>query len=69
MDFTNDPSMTFSISNTEVRHLLKNINSNKSPGPVGIHGKILKNCAISLAYPLSQLYNNSYRTGRLPDEW
>ena len=69
VDFTNDRSMTFSIGIAEVRHLLKNINSNKSPGPDGIHGKILKNCATSLAYPLSQLYNTSYKTGRLPDEW
>ena len=49
--------------------LLNKINANKSPGPDGIHGKILKNCAISLAYPLSQLYNLSFKTGIIPDQW
>ena len=50
-------------------HFSKKINPNKSPGPYGLHGKILKNCAISLAYPLSQLFNTSFRTGIIPDQW
>ena len=30
----------------EVRKLHSSINSNKSQGPDGIHGKILKNCSV-----------------------
>ena len=35
------------------RKLISSVNSNKASGPDGIHGKILKNCSESLAYPLS----------------
>ena len=52
-----------------MRYFLKTLNPNKCPGPDGIHGKVLKNCAYSLAYPLSQLYNTSFKTGLIPDEW
>ena len=48
---------------------LSNINSNKASGPDGIHGKILKNCSESLAYPLSLILKVSYNTGSLPKEW
>ena len=49
--------------------MLNNINPNKAPGPDGIHGKVLKNCATSIAQPLSILFNLSYRTGQIPNEW
>ena len=48
---------------------MSNINSNKACGPDGIHGKILKNCAVSLAYPLSLMFKLSYNTGCIPSEW
>ena len=49
---------------------IKSVNSsNKASGPDGIHGKILKNCAKTLAYPLSLLFKISYNTGSLPKEW
>ena len=38
-------------------------------GPDGIHGKILKNCSSSLAYPLSLIFKLSYNTGCIPREW
>ena len=69
LDFSNDPGLEFSISHVDVRNLLKNLNSNKAQGPDGIHGKILKNCAVSIAYPLSLIFNTSYRTGLIPKEW
>ena len=69
INFRNDPGHDFCISHTDVRNLLKNLNSNKAQGPDGIHGMILKKCAISIAYPLSLIYNTSYNTGLIPDEW
>ena len=57
------------LDQNKVRKLLLNINSNKASGPDGIHGKILKNCANTLAYPLSLLFKISYNTGSLPKEW
>ena len=45
------------------------MNASKAHGPDGIHGKILKNCATSLAYPLSLIFNTSFKTGAIPAEW
>ena len=59
----------FYISRFGVLKLLQNINSNKAAWPDGIHGKVLKNCATSLALPLSILYNNCYNIGSIPAEW
>ena len=53
----------------ECINISPNINSNKASGPDGIHGKILKNCSESLAYPLSLILKLSYNTGSLPKEW
>ena len=47
------------MSHHDIRVLLNKLNSNKAPGPDGIHGKILKNCAFSIAYPLSLIFNTS----------
>ena len=45
------------------------MNANKAQGPDGIHGKVLKNCAASLAYPLSIIFKISYNAGYIPKEW
>ena len=41
----------------------------KASGPDRIHGLVLKNCAFGLAYPLSKLYQVSYNSGIIPQEW
>ena len=64
-DFLND--IDFSIS--RVRKILKDVDVNKSAGPDGIHGKILKNCRESIAYPLSYIFKISYNIGQIPSEW
>ena len=69
IDWSNDGSFDISFCHRRIRKLLLNINSNKAFGPDGIHGKILKNCAVSLAYPLSLLFKISYNTGGVPKEW
>ena len=48
---------------------MKEVNPNKAAGPDGIHGKILKNCAVSLAYPLSVIFRVSYNSGMIPKDW
>ena len=69
IDFSNDPFINFKICHHVVRKLLTSLNQNKSHGPDGINGKILKNCAVSIAYPLSLLFNLSFNTGHIPSEW
>ena len=69
IDFSSDDRFEILFCHRKVRKLLVKINSNKAYGPDGIHGKILKNCAVSLAYPLSILFKVSYNTGCVPREW
>ena len=52
-----------------VLKLLQNIKSNGAAGPDEIHGKISKNCATSLAFPLSILYNKCYNIRSIPNKW
>ena len=49
--------------------ILKSTNSSKAAGPDGMHGLLLKNAASSLAKPLTMLFNRSYASGHIPDEW
>ena len=57
------------INHVRIRKILLKLNANKAQGPDGIHGKILKICAINISYPLSLLFKLSYRSSSLPDEW
>ena len=68
-DFSNDDNYDIMFSPSKIFDLLSKINSNKAKGPDGIHGKVLKNCAASLAYPLTVLFKLSYNTGIIPREW
>ena len=69
INFKNDIWEEFTITHQTVRSHLKRVNSNKAQGPDGIHGKILKYCAVSLAYPISLLFTTSLKTGAIPSEW
>ena len=69
VDWSNDFSFEIDFCHRNIRKLLSNINSNKACGPDGIHGKILKYCAVSLAYPLSLMFKISYNTGCIPRDW
>ena len=67
--WSNDQVFDIDLDQNKVRKLLLNINSNKASGPDGIHGKILKNCANTLAYPLSKFRTTQaayQRNKRLP---
>ena len=69
IDFVDDSRFDIDFHHSRIRRLLSKINSNKAQGPDGIHGKILKNCAASLAYPLSCIFKMSYNCGYIPKEW
>ena len=69
IDFSNDSFQQFEFEPHDVMQILKNIDINKSQGPDGINGAILKHCAPSLVFPLSILFNISYSSGQLPPDW
>ena len=69
MDLGPGSLLYIDFNQNRVHKHLSNINSNKVSGPNGIHGKILKNCSESLAYPFSLILKLSYNTGSLPKEW
>ena len=69
IDFSNDLFSDFSIDDRIICNALRELNPSKSKGPENIGGLLLKNCAQSISYPLSILFNISFRTGSLPTEW
>ena len=69
IDWTDDSLFDIDFDALEIKGLLSDMNSNKACGPDGIHGKILKQCAVSLAHPLSMLFRLSYNCGSLPKDW
>jgi endonuclease/exonuclease/phosphatase family metal-dependent hydrolase len=70
-DIDIDYSVDFSVDfhGTIICDHLRNLNVNKAPGPDNFHGKLLKNCAVSIARPLSILFEKSYRSGVIPKKW
>ena len=63
----NSNQVYFSVH--EVKNILKNLDPNKAPGPDQIHGKILKNCASALSTPLTLLFQSSFYTCNIPNDW
>ena len=66
---SNDRFFDVKFHELDVLLLLKDINASKTAGPDGIHGMVLKNCASTLAKPLTIMFNISFVTGNIPNEW
>ena len=70
INFENDNNfIDFHFYPDQISNILKDIDTNKSPGPDGITGTVLKKCLSSLSYPLSILFNISFASGQLPQDW
>ena len=69
IDYTTDQFYDLRFNSHDVFLILRSINPSKAAGPDGIHGTVLKNCASSLALPISILFNVSFSTGCIPAEW
>ena len=67
IDYSGNFDIDFNV--VDVQNYLKNLDPNKAPGPDLIHGKVLKNCANSLALPLQILFRTSYYTCTIPKDW
>ena len=57
------------ITTNDMKNKLKSLNINKSPGPDGIHPKILYEASEQLAYPFTFVFNKSIELGRIPTKW
>jgi endonuclease/exonuclease/phosphatase family metal-dependent hydrolase len=78
-----DPGQTPNVKTQSVKQNLTNIefteeqvtkklkmqNPNKSTGPDGIHPRVLRELAGPLSVPLTLIFNQSMRTGELPEAW
>ena len=63
------PLDNIKITINDMHNKLKSLNVNKSPGPDGIHPKILYEASEQLAYPLTFVFNKSIELGRIPIKW
>ncbi|KFM07207.1 hypothetical protein AS27_05698, partial [Aptenodytes forsteri] len=57
------------IQEEAVNDLLRHLDAHKSMGPDGIHLRVLGELAEVLAKPLSIIYQQSWLTGEVPDDW
>ncbi|KAK4811295.1 hypothetical protein QYF61_023347 [Mycteria americana] len=57
------------IQEEAVNDLLCHLDTHKSMGPDGIHLRVLRELAEELAKPLSIIYQQSWLTGEVPDNW
>jgi len=52
-----------------VRDLLSNLDTHKSMGPNGMHPRVLRELADVIAEPLCIIFERSWRTGEVPEDW
>ena len=61
------PGLTITVPGVE--KLLRKVNTSKAIGPDNISNVILKECASQLAPGLSEIFQNSIDSGKLPTDW
>ena len=52
-----------------VRELLFHLDCHRSMGPDGLHPRVLRELAGVIAEPLSAIYQRSWLTGKVPENW
>jgi hypothetical protein len=60
---------TCTINPSIVASKLKKLKTFKSPGPDGVHPRVINELADCISIPLSTIFNTSLTTGKLPIEW
>ena len=67
--YTNESLDTVKIEQTDTLKAIRKLKQSKSPGPDGIHNKILIETSEYLLEPLTKLFNKSMNSGKIPSEW
>ncbi|TRZ08303.1 hypothetical protein HGM15179_018807 [Zosterops borbonicus] len=57
------------IQEEATRERLRSLDTHKSTGPDGIHPRVMRDLADELAKPLSIIYNQSWLTGEVLEDW
>uniref|UniRef100_A0A8B9PKM6 Reverse transcriptase domain-containing protein n=1 Tax=Apteryx owenii TaxID=8824 RepID=A0A8B9PKM6_APTOW len=57
------------VEEDRVRDHLGKLDTHKSMGPDGMHPRVLRQLADVTARPLSNIFERSWRTGEVPDDW
>ncbi|KFW83748.1 hypothetical protein N305_03324, partial [Manacus vitellinus] len=57
------------IKEETISDLLSHLDPHKSMGPDGIHPRVMRELAEELAKPPSIIYQQSWLTGEVPDDW
>ena len=58
-----------SVCDADFVKALKSLKTSKSPGPDGVHPRVLRELANELAFPLRKLFEKSLVEGKLPKKW
>ncbi|CAM4588838.1 unnamed protein product [Lepidochelys olivacea] len=58
-----------SVEKEVVRDYLEKLDVHKSMGPDALHPRVLKEFAAVIAEPLAIIFENSWRSGEVPDDW
>lgn len=66
---TDSQSIKVTFTTEQIRNKLMKLQDNKSSGPDGFHPMVMKQCADELAAPLCAIYQASYDSGQLPNDW
>ncbi|PKU45830.1 rna-directed dna polymerase from mobile element jockey-like [Limosa lapponica baueri] len=57
------------VQEDQVKELLSELDTHKSMGPDGMYPQVLRELAEVIAEPLSIIFERSWRTGEVPEDW